>query len=39
MSGETTSELEIEDAPTGGEGPQVDLRATSMSGDIRIVRA
>jgi DUF4097 and DUF4098 domain-containing protein YvlB len=39
MSGETTSELEIEDAPVGVDGPQVELRATSMSGDIRIVRA
>lgn len=39
MSGETSSELEIEDAPAGGGGPQVELRATSMSGDIRILRA
>lgn len=39
MSGETTSELEVGDAPTGADGPQVVLRATSMSGDIRIVRA
>jgi hypothetical protein len=39
MSGETTSELEIEDAPAGGDGPLVELRATSMSGDIRILRA
>jgi hypothetical protein len=39
MSGDTTSELEIEDAPAGGDGPQIELRATSMSGDIRILRA
>jgi hypothetical protein len=39
MSGDTTSELEIEDAPVGADGPQVELRATSMSGDIRILRA
>jgi DUF4097 and DUF4098 domain-containing protein YvlB len=39
MSGDTTSELEIDDAPTGGDGPQIELRATSMSGDIRILRA
>jgi DUF4097 and DUF4098 domain-containing protein YvlB len=39
MSGETTSELEIEDAPAGGDGPEVELRATAMSGDIRILRA
>ncbi len=39
MSGDTSSELEIEDAPAAGEGPAVELRATSMSGDIRILRA
>lgn len=39
MSGETRSDLEIEDAPPVGDGPQIDLRATSMSGDIRILRA
>lgn len=39
MSGETTSELEVGDAPPEGEGPLVELRATAMSGDIRIVRA
>lgn len=39
MSGDTTSELEVGDAPAEGEGPEVELRATAMSGDIRIVRA
>jgi DUF4097 and DUF4098 domain-containing protein YvlB len=39
MSGETTSELELGDTPTDGEGPQVDVRATAMSGDIRVKRA
>ena len=39
MSGDTRSELEIEDAPPIGDGPEIDLRATSMSGDIRILRA
>jgi Toastrack DUF4097 len=39
MSGDTSSELEIEDSPALGEGPEVELRATSMSGDIRILRA
>lgn len=39
MSGETTSELELGDAPTGGEGPQVEVRATAMSGDIKVKRA
>jgi DUF4097 and DUF4098 domain-containing protein YvlB len=39
MSGETSSELEIGDAPTDGEGPMVEVRATAMSGDIRVKRA
>ena len=39
MSGDTTSELEIGDAPPDGEEATAELRATSMSGDIRIVRA
>jgi DUF4097 and DUF4098 domain-containing protein YvlB len=39
MSGDASSELEVGDEPAGGEGPQVDLRATAMSGDIRILRA
>jgi len=39
MSGETTSELELGDTPADGEGPQVDVRATAMSGDIRVKRA
>lgn len=38
MSGETSSELEIGDAPTDGEGPTVEVRATAMSGDIRVKR-
>ena len=39
MSGETSSELEISDAPSDGEGPLVEIRATAMSGDIAIRRA
>jgi DUF4097 and DUF4098 domain-containing protein YvlB len=39
MSGETSSELDIGDAPTHGEGPMVEVRATAMSGDIRVKRA
>ena len=39
MSGETTSELEVGDAPAVGDGPEIDLRLTAMSGDIRIQRA
>jgi DUF4097 and DUF4098 domain-containing protein YvlB len=39
MSGETSSELEIGDAPTDGGGPLVEVRATAMSGDIKVKRA
>lgn len=38
LSGETTSDLEILGVETTTEGPLVELKATSMSGDIRIVR-
>jgi DUF4097 and DUF4098 domain-containing protein YvlB len=39
MSGETSSELELGDAPTEGDGPRVEVRATAMSGDIKVKRA
>lgn len=39
MSGDTSSELVVGDEPPLGDGPTVELRATSMSGDIRILRA
>jgi len=39
MSGDTTSELDLGDGPTEDGGPHVELRATAMSGDIRIKRA
>ena len=39
MSGDTSSELELGDAPTDGEGPLVEVRATAMSGDITVKRA
>src|SRR6266545_3201967 len=39
MSGETSSELEVGDAPPNGEGPLVEDRATAMRGDIRVKRA
>jgi DUF4097 and DUF4098 domain-containing protein YvlB len=39
MSGDTSSELVVGDEPPPGDGPTVDLRATAMSGDIRILRA
>ena len=41
MSGDTTSELDIGGAPPAAaeEGPHVQLRAQSMSGDIHVARA
>jgi DUF4097 and DUF4098 domain-containing protein YvlB len=39
MSGETSSEFELGDAPSDGEGPLVEVRATAMSGDIKVKRA
>jgi DUF4097 and DUF4098 domain-containing protein YvlB len=39
MSGETSSELEVGDSAPSGEGPLVEVRATAMSGDIRVRRA
>ena len=39
MSGETTSELELGDVEPADDGaPLVELRAMSMSGDVRVVR-
>jgi DUF4097 and DUF4098 domain-containing protein YvlB len=38
-SGEATSELEMSDVPPDGDAPLVQLRATTMSGDIHVVRA
>jgi DUF4097 and DUF4098 domain-containing protein YvlB len=40
ISGDTSSELELEAAPSGDdEGPLVELRAQTMSGDISVRRA
>ena len=39
MSGDASSELEVRDAPPPSDAPMVELRATSMSGDIHITRA
>jgi DUF4097 and DUF4098 domain-containing protein YvlB len=39
LSGDTTSDLEVEDAPPEGPGPQLEVRANTMSGDIHVVRA
>jgi DUF4097 and DUF4098 domain-containing protein YvlB len=39
LSGDTSSEVELQGVETATEGPLVELKAASMSGDIRIVRA
>ena len=39
ISGDVTSELEVDHPPTGDEEPFVTLRATSMSGDVLLRRA
>jgi DUF4097 and DUF4098 domain-containing protein YvlB len=39
VSGSMRSELELEDAPAAEDGPMVELRARTVSGDVQIVRA
>jgi Toastrack DUF4097 len=39
VSGSMRSELELEDAPAADEGPVVELKARTVSGDVQIVRA
>jgi DUF4097 and DUF4098 domain-containing protein YvlB len=39
LSGETTSEVALDAVETESTGPLVELKAATMSGDIRIVRA
>lgn len=39
LSGDTTSEIELGGAEPGTGGPLVEIKGTTMSGDIRIVRA
>jgi DUF4097 and DUF4098 domain-containing protein YvlB len=39
MSGETSSDLEVSDTPSEGDGPLVEIRATALSGDVTVKRA
>jgi hypothetical protein len=39
VSGDSTSELELSSEPPTGAGPLVEIRAKTVSGDIRITRA
>ena len=39
LSGETTSDLDVTNAPDDGAAPRLELHATAMSGDIHITRA
>ena len=39
MSGDTSSELDVSDAPPVSDGPSIDFRARTMSGDITVRRA
>jgi DUF4097 and DUF4098 domain-containing protein YvlB len=39
VSGDTSSELELSAEPPAGDGPLVEIRAKTVSGDIRITRA
>lgn len=39
VSGDTTSELDMTGEPPASEGPLVEIRAQTVSGDIRITRA
>jgi DUF4097 and DUF4098 domain-containing protein YvlB len=39
VSGSMNSELDLGDAPPSGDGPMVELRAKTVSGDVRVVRA
>jgi hypothetical protein len=39
VSGDLRSDLALDDAPNGGDGPLVDVRGRTVSGDLRVRRA
>jgi DUF4097 and DUF4098 domain-containing protein YvlB len=39
ISGSTTSELEMVDGPPDGETPRLEIRATTLSGDVHLFRS
>jgi DUF4097 and DUF4098 domain-containing protein YvlB len=39
VSGKIDSELEVSDSPTRADGPETNLRARTVSGDVKITRA
>jgi Toastrack DUF4097 len=39
MSGEMSSELDVSDTPSDSDGPHIDFRARTMSGDVVVRRA
>ena len=39
VNGSMDSELELGDAPPSSDGPMVELRARTVSGDVQVVRA
>jgi Putative adhesin len=38
LSGDLDSDLEVSDVPGGGEGPRLEIRGKSVSGDFRVTR-
>ena len=39
MSGDMSSDLDVTDAPSESDGPNIDFRARTMSGDVKVRRA
>jgi DUF4097 and DUF4098 domain-containing protein YvlB len=39
MSGDVSSDIELDDEASAGDGPQVEVKVTAMSGDVEVVRA